>query len=99
LQRTARVIDDYAAAAGDARQWADTTNHEQAGDPAKAAAAIIAAATSTKRPLRLALGADCVARVEAKLAHVAADLTAWRDLSLSTEHRAAPAANIAFLPR
>jgi NAD(P)-dependent dehydrogenase (short-subunit alcohol dehydrogenase family) len=38
----------------------------QAGDPVKAAAAILEIATAQDPPLRLQLGADCVARVEAK---------------------------------
>ena len=37
-----------------------------------------------KPPLRVQLGADCVARVEAKLAQVADELAQWRDLALST---------------
>ena len=90
LQRATRTIDDYAASAAVTRQWADQTSHAQPGDPVRAAAAIIAVATSPKPPLRLQLGADCVARVEQKLTQVAAELTAWRDVALSTGY-AAPA--------
>ena len=86
LGHTARRIDDYAATAGATREWASSSNHAQAGDPAKAAAAIVDVATSPEPPLRLQLGADCVARVEAKLAHVASELEAWRPLSLSTAY-------------
>jgi NAD(P)-dependent dehydrogenase (short-subunit alcohol dehydrogenase family) len=62
LHRASRVIDDYAPTSGMTREWASATNHEQAGDPAKAAAAIIAVATSPSPPLRLQLGADSVPR-------------------------------------
>jgi len=62
LHRASRVIDDYASTCGMTRQWAAATNHEQPGDPAKAAAAIIAVATSPSPPLRLQLGAYSVAR-------------------------------------
>lgn len=44
------------------------------GDPADAAAAIRAVADDPQPPLRLPLGHDALARMRAKLAHVAADL-------------------------
>ncbi len=86
LQRVAGNIDDYTATAGETRRWAENTNHGQLGDPVKAAAAIIAIGTSAMPPLRLQLGADCVGRVEQKLALVVRELDAWRELSLSTAH-------------
>jgi NAD(P)-dependent dehydrogenase (short-subunit alcohol dehydrogenase family) len=36
LRRAMRVIDDYSGSGGSARQWADTANHNQLGDPSKA---------------------------------------------------------------
>jgi NAD(P)-dependent dehydrogenase (short-subunit alcohol dehydrogenase family) len=84
LHRVSRPIADYAATAGRTRTWADETNHAQLGDPAKAAAAMIAIATGANPPLRLQLGSDCVVRVETKLAHVANELDRWRSLAMST---------------
>jgi NAD(P)-dependent dehydrogenase (short-subunit alcohol dehydrogenase family) len=98
LHRVARPIEDYGATAGQTRTWADDTNHAQLGDPVKAAAAMIAVATGANPPLRLPLGADCVARVEAKLANVAHELDRWRTLALSTGHDAARAAASGGLP-
>src|SRR5262249_17575286 len=66
LGSVARPIGDYAATAGRMRTWAKNTNHAQLGDPAKAAAAMIAIATTDDPPVRVQLGADCVARVEGK---------------------------------
>lgn len=86
LRRAARVIDDYNGSGGSARQWADTANHNQLGDPVKGAAAIVAVATSPEPPLRVQLGTDSLARVEAKLAQVATELAAWRTLAESTDH-------------
>jgi len=86
LRRAARVIDDYSGSGGSARQWADTANHNQLGDPVKGAAAIVAVATSTKPPSRVQLGTDSLERVEAKLAQVATELAAWRALAKSTDH-------------
>ncbi|MEU4348210.1 oxidoreductase [Streptomyces sp. NPDC023838] len=86
LHRTERTIDDYAATVGGTRAWAKQNNHTQPGDPVKAAAAVIAVADSPEPPTRIQLGADCVARVEAKLELMADELAQWRELSLSTAH-------------
>src|ERR1700752_4642843 len=47
LTQSARVIDDYAATAGQRRKENDTMDGNQAGDPARARAAIIAAVESS----------------------------------------------------
>lgn len=86
LRRAARAIDDYNSSGGSARQWADTANHNQLGDPVKGAAAIVAVAMSTEPPLRVQLGSDSLERVEAKLGQVAAELAKWRTLAQSTDH-------------
>ncbi len=88
LHHSRRTIEDYAGSAGRTRGWVQETNHTQPGDPARAAAAIVEIARAEEPPLRLQLGADCVARVEAKLAAVAGELAAWRGLSLSTGYDA-----------
>ena len=80
-----RVIDDYASTAGEFREAAATTNHLQRGDPRKAAAAMIAAATAADPPQRLVLGADALARIGAKLDQVRSDLDAWREVTVSTD--------------
>jgi NAD(P)-dependent dehydrogenase (short-subunit alcohol dehydrogenase family) len=80
LHTAAEVIGDYTDMRGRPAQF----NQRQLGDPVKAAAAIITVATAVKPPLRVQLGADCVARVETKLAQVADELAQWRDLALST---------------
>ena len=41
LRRAVQVIDDYSGSSGTAREWADSSNHNQLGDPAKGAAAIV----------------------------------------------------------
>lgn len=85
LKRTGHEIDDYAATAGQTRQWSQRTNHAQRGDPAKAAQAIVTAATSADPPLRLQLGSDCVERIQHKLDEVAEELSAVRPVALSTD--------------
>jgi len=98
LHRVARPIEEYAATAGRTRAWADNTNHAQLGDPVKAAAAMITVATSADPPLRLQLGTDCIARVEAKLAQVARELDQWRALASSTDHDDAQGSSAGGLP-
>src|SRR5262245_2373323 len=86
LARAREPIDDYAGTAGRMRAWAEDTNHSQLGDPVKGAAAMIAVATRPHPPSRVQLGADCVARVESKLAAVARELEENRQLAGSTGH-------------
>jgi len=54
-------------------------------DPTKLAEALITLANATNPPLRLALGSDAVARIEAKNSAVERELAQWRKLSLSTD--------------
>jgi hypothetical protein len=68
------------------RARAADVNHQQPGDPVKAAKAIVDVVDSGKAPLRLQLGSDCVAAVEAKLQRVREELDEWRSLATSTDH-------------
>jgi NAD(P)-dependent dehydrogenase (short-subunit alcohol dehydrogenase family) len=60
LVQSATVIDDYAGTAGQRRKENDTMDGNQAGDPAKAGAAIIAAVESSEPPGFLLLGPDAL---------------------------------------
>jgi NAD(P)-dependent dehydrogenase (short-subunit alcohol dehydrogenase family) len=69
------IIDAYATTVGPVRDWVTATDGKQAGDPAKAAAAIAdAVAAPAGGPLRLPLGADAVDLMRAKLAVIAGDI-------------------------
>jgi NAD(P)-dependent dehydrogenase (short-subunit alcohol dehydrogenase family) len=61
LVQSATAIDDYAATAGKRRKENDTMHGTQAGDPAKAANAIITAVESRQPPAFLLLGPDALA--------------------------------------
>jgi NAD(P)-dependent dehydrogenase (short-subunit alcohol dehydrogenase family) len=78
------VIADYIATSGAARERAGWLNHQQPGDPAKLAAAVVRLVDSEKPPVRLPLGRDTLAAIEQKMAFVAAETDAWRGLSAST---------------
>ncbi|MGV0700699.1 oxidoreductase [Mycolicibacter sinensis] len=86
LQVQQNLIDDYAdGPVGRMRVTAGERNHDQPGDPVKAAAAIIDVVESERPPVRLQLGNDTIAVVEAKIAHVQAELAQWRSISESTD--------------
>ncbi|WP_085615802.1 MULTISPECIES: oxidoreductase [unclassified Pseudomonas] len=88
LVKTALELPDYAATVGVMRYYAEAANHAQPGNPAKLAEALLALANAANPPLRLALGSDAVARIEAKNSAVEQELAQWRDLSLSTDFAA-----------
>jgi NAD(P)-dependent dehydrogenase (short-subunit alcohol dehydrogenase family) len=78
------VIEDYQDTVGAVRTGLPDSHGGQPGDPAKAAAALLAALELPEPPLRLALGEDAVLAIRGKLAAVGADLDLTADLSLST---------------
>ena len=86
LKTQQTAIADYAdGPAGQMRVAAGNRNHEQPGDPVKAANAIVDVVDSDRPPLRLLLGRDTIAAVEGKIAHVQAELDKWRAVSESTD--------------
>ncbi|PRY30514.1 oxidoreductase [Pseudosporangium ferrugineum] len=88
LRHSERRIPDYDATAGARREWAEKINGSQPIDPVRAAEAIVALADEDVPPLRVQLGADAIARVEAKLDLVRRELTAWREVGLSVDRPA-----------
>jgi NAD(P)-dependent dehydrogenase (short-subunit alcohol dehydrogenase family) len=84
-------IADYDGSAGATRNRAASLNHDQPGDPDKLARVIVAFADAPNPPVRLPLGSDTVAAIEAKHAADAAILAEWRPVSVSTDF-AAPVA-------
>lgn len=85
LSVSPNVIEDYAATAGRVRNVATGLNHNQPGDPAKLAKVLIDFAEVPNPPVRLPLGSDTVAAIEAKHASDAAILKQWRRISVSTD--------------
>jgi NAD(P)-dependent dehydrogenase (short-subunit alcohol dehydrogenase family) len=77
-------LPEYAGTVGPTREYVTTGGGSQPGDPAKAAAAILAALDAEEPPLRLALGADAVDSIRAELASRTAELAAWEELSRDT---------------
>lgn len=75
------TIEDYDQTAGQARRAYHQSVGNQAGDPARAAAAIYEAALSAQPPQRLLLGNEAVDVALAKAAALQADITAWEHVS------------------
>jgi NAD(P)-dependent dehydrogenase (short-subunit alcohol dehydrogenase family) len=85
LAGSGQEISDYAATVGRTRAFAVQQNHQQPGDPAKFAQAILQLANTPNPPLRLPLGTDAVQRIADKNRFVAEELAQWRALSESTD--------------
>ncbi|NJM70810.1 MAG: SDR family oxidoreductase [Scytonema sp. RU_4_4] len=77
-------IEDYEPVVGGFRQWLQDMDGKQPGDPKKAALAMIQAVESDNPPLRLALGADAVNAIDAKLESVKAELDEWKKVAVDT---------------
>lgn len=78
-------IADYDATSGAVRDFAAEVSHKQPGDPDKLAQAIIAFAGTPNPPVRLPLGSDTVAAIQAKHESDAALLAEWRAVAVSTD--------------
>jgi NAD(P)-dependent dehydrogenase (short-subunit alcohol dehydrogenase family) len=85
LIKTRLELADYDETVGKMRAFAEAANHAQPGDPLKFAEAMLALVNAPNPPLRLALGSDTVARIEAKNRLVAQELAEWNELALSTD--------------
>jgi NAD(P)-dependent dehydrogenase (short-subunit alcohol dehydrogenase family) len=82
--RAAPAIEAYAETVGATRAYIEREDGRQAGDPAKAAAAILAALDADEPPLRLALGGDAVDGIRAKHERLRAELARWEDRARAT---------------
>ena len=85
MKQSATVIDDYAATAGERRKQTEARSGNQAGDPVRAAQAIIDAALSDKPPLRLLLGKTALELARKKLDTLKRDFDAWEKTTLSAD--------------
>ena len=84
LVQSATVIDDYADTAGKRRKENDTMHGNQAGDPAKAGAAIIAAVEASEPPAFLLLGPDALALYRYVADGRASEIAKWEQLTSGT---------------
>jgi NAD(P)-dependent dehydrogenase (short-subunit alcohol dehydrogenase family) len=85
LVQSAAVIDDYAGTAGQRRKENDTMHGNQAGDPAKAGAAIVSAVESGAPPAFLLLGPDALALYRYVADARASEIAKWEQLTSGTD--------------
>jgi NAD(P)-dependent dehydrogenase (short-subunit alcohol dehydrogenase family) len=86
LVRVRTEIAAYADTVGAMREHMASANHQQPGDPAKLATALLTLADSETPPVRLPLGSDTVYRITEKNRQVESELAAWQALAVSTDH-------------
>jgi NAD(P)-dependent dehydrogenase (short-subunit alcohol dehydrogenase family) len=84
LQQSA-ATDAYAATVGPVREILSSSDGKQPGDPAKAAAAILAALDDERTPLRLALGTDAVEAILGNLDAARTEALAWESVGRGTD--------------
>jgi NAD(P)-dependent dehydrogenase (short-subunit alcohol dehydrogenase family) len=74
-------IDDYAERNAAHREFYESMNGKQGGDPAKLAQALLTIADQEQPPFRFIAGADAIATAEQKVAERQQQIDAYRDLS------------------
>ena len=76
-------IEDYAEGNAAQREFWESQNGQQSGDPAKLAQALLSITDEAQPPFRFIAGADAIAQAEDKLAERQQQIDAYRDLSSS----------------
>ena len=85
IKQSATRIDAYAGTAGERRKQTEARSGHQAGDPVRAAQAIIDAALSENPPLRLLLGKMALDLARRKLDAMRNDFDAWEATTLGAD--------------
>ena len=86
LKQTASRVADYAETAGARLQGTSQGSGKQAGDPVRAAEAMIQVTQSETPPRHLVLGAFGLDAVTKKLNATLAEIEAWREAGLATDY-------------
>jgi NAD(P)-dependent dehydrogenase (short-subunit alcohol dehydrogenase family) len=76
-------IEDYAERNAVQREFWESKNGRQSGDPAKLAQALLTLAKQHQPPRRFIAGADAIAQAEQQVARFQEEINAYRDLSSS----------------
>lgn len=85
MVRSARTLPDYDALFDPIRQAREEKSGKQAGDPLKAARAMLAVIDSDSPPAHLLLGSDALALVRQKLTDLSAEIDRWEPVTRSTD--------------
>jgi NAD(P)-dependent dehydrogenase (short-subunit alcohol dehydrogenase family) len=85
IKQSATSIDAYEETAGERRKQTAARSGNQAGDPVRAAQAIINAALSDNPPLRLLLGKTALELARKKVASLTHDFDAWEKTTIGAD--------------
>jgi NAD(P)-dependent dehydrogenase (short-subunit alcohol dehydrogenase family) len=85
IKQSATRIADYDATAGERRKQTEARSGNQAGDPVRAAQAIIDAALSDRPPLRLLLGRMALDLARGKIDLLKKDFDAWEATTVGAD--------------
>jgi len=85
IATAANKIDAYVETSGKLRQYRDSNNGKQAGDPAKAVSVILVAVDTDDPPLHLPLGPIAFGIADRKLEAFRRDMDAWRAIAIATD--------------
>ncbi len=85
LQKSDAAIPDYKDMTSMVRQMYANNRGKQAGDPVRAAEAIITAVTAENPPLRLLLGKAALENAQKKLSALATEFDAWKETTLGAD--------------
>ena len=85
MVRAGRSITDYDALFDPIRQAREQKSGQQAGDPTKAAQALLQLVAAENPPVHLLLGNDALKLVREKLAGLETEIASWEKVSRSTD--------------
>ncbi len=85
MVRSERSIADYDAVFDPVRKRRQEYSGQQAGDPAKAAQALLQVVESEHPPVHLLLGRDALKLVGERLIHLGDEIKTWEPMTLSTD--------------
>ncbi len=88
IKQSATRMDAYESTAGERRRQTAARSGNQAGDPTRAAQAIIDASLSDHPPLRLVLGKLALELARGKLERLRSDFDAWESITLGADYPA-----------
>ncbi|AUG53439.1 oxidoreductase [Thalassospira marina] len=89
MVRTDRSITDYDSLFDPIRDARNQKSGQQAGDPAKAAQALLHIINQPEPPVHLLLGSDALGLVRTKLTNLGDEISKWEDVTTSTSFDAA----------
>jgi NAD(P)-dependent dehydrogenase (short-subunit alcohol dehydrogenase family) len=85
MVRSGRSIADYDSVFNPIRKAREEKSGHQTGDPIKAAEVLLKLLATENPPVHLLLGSDALRLVREKIDSLADELTAWEDMTLSTD--------------